>query len=167
MIKQITFFLLLALPVLVQAQPCDCEPPASNNEALEAATYAFVGKCVLLNTNWMSGGMKYSFEVEKSWKKAAPRLIIVNSPFIQECGGMKFEVGKRYLVFVEKKFSHKTNRCMGSKAVVEEEVAALGEGMAPQPSKMVMPMIWTISILAVIFLALVIFVATKKKTKPS
>lgn len=160
----IFFSILTSFQLLVA---CDCTPPASNEEALEASTFAFVGKCVLLNTNWMSGGMKYSFEVEQSWKQEAAPLMILNVPFIQDCGGVKFEVGKRYLVFVQKNFALKTNRCMGTKLAVEEEIQALGEGLSPQKSSMAQPLIWTISGLVIACLALIVFVVMRKNPSNS
>ncbi len=154
--------MLFLLGIFYSSFACECKLPASNEEALKASTFAFVGTCIQLNTNWMSGGMKYSFNVEKSWKGGTDKFMIVNAPFVNECGGMKFEVGKRYLVFVDKKFSPKTNRCLGTHEANPAEIEALGEGLEPQPSSLVQLMIWTISGLVFTFLLIVLFVVLKK-----
>ncbi|MCI4668655.1 MAG: hypothetical protein MRZ79_11015 [Bacteroidia bacterium] len=165
MIRKAVLYFLIAISSFPSLLACECETPSTEEIALTNSTFAFVGKCVLLNTNWMSGGMKYSFQVEKSWKKATPALMIVNVPFVQECGGMKFDIGKDYLVFVEKKFTPKSNRCMGTVPLGEADISSFGEGMSPQQSNMIQPLIWTISILAIMGLAIVLFVVLKRNPK--
>lgn len=114
-------------------QNCDCENPPSEVEALEQSDLVFVGKVVFVNTNWMSGGWKFSFEVEKTWKRPASNFLIINTGYEKDCGYL-FEEGKRYLVHVKKTFGLKTNACMGNKPIEEAgaELEILGEGFSPQ-----------------------------------
>ena len=144
-----------------RAFACDCEMPSTLETSLEGATYAFVGKCVMSKTNWMSGGMKYGFEISESWKRRVDSFMIVNTPFEKECG-VRFEEGKSYLVFVEKKFTHKTNRCLGTQALDYVDIQELGESRSPAPSSLINPMIWTLTGLTVLGIFAVGFVILRR-----
>lgn len=170
MIKKGILYLWLGLSLPLSALPCNCEEPANMQAALDQAQYAFVGTMIRTNTNWISGGWKFSFKVEKSWKKPVETLLIINTPWKQDCG-YEFEEGKRYLVFVERKFSPKTYACKGNRELEEGEeaiLADLGKGYEPQTNKLQNTMFWTIGILgalSIIFMAIVIFGRTNKKTQ--
>ncbi|MEO0897687.1 MAG: hypothetical protein AAFY71_14880 [Bacteroidota bacterium] len=155
-------FLILFIP-LGKLMACECEPPQDPLAALEQSTFAVYGKCVLVNTNWMSGGMKYSFQVNQSWKRSTEPLFIVNTPFAEECGGMKFEVGKEYLLFVEKKFSPKTNRCMGTRIAKEADIMALGQGIEPINTGKAFQLLWIISAMILGFSGILIFAILRKR----
>ncbi|MEO0470359.1 MAG: hypothetical protein AAF206_12100 [Bacteroidota bacterium] len=150
-----------------QAANCDCEVPASDEAALEQADVAVAGRVVFVNTNWMSGGMKYSFQVEKSWKRSVDKLLIVNSPFSQECG-QSFEDGQRYLLFANKKFGFKTNACAGSRLLTKQEEPFPNQtSFAPQRSAMAGIMLWTIVGICVFASSVLAFVVLRKKINPS
>lgn len=157
------FLSLLLLPLLLAAQPCACEP-APPAEAREAADIVFEGTCAYVNTNWISGGMKYAFTVERSWKRRIDRYYIVNTGFEKDCG-VSFEQGKRYVVYVRKKFTPRTSRCMGTKKAeaAGPDLALLGEGIAPQPSALLLPMYWILGLLGLFSLAFLAFVVLRKR----
>ncbi len=151
----------LLLPKITLAADCTCDsllPKA----AFVQADLVVLGKCVFVNTNWMSGGMKYTFEVVNTWKRHTDQLFVVNSPFPQDCGG-QFEVGKEYVVFVEKSFTPKTNACMGNQLANQIDTSAFGEPLFPQTSAMANMMIWTISGLALLAGLFVAFVVLRKR----
>ncbi|MFN0204527.1 MAG: hypothetical protein ACKVTZ_23615 [Bacteroidia bacterium] len=132
---QIFVFLLIHFPFFLYAK-CDCTPSTSAQTLLDSATYAFQGKAIDLTTNWMSGGWKITFRVEKSWKKQTDKTLVINAPWEKDCG-INFAVGKEYLVFTRKKFTAKTDICAGTRALDSlalSQIAALGEGMKPYQS---------------------------------
>lgn len=162
--KRLAAYLLLCLPGLwLLAQACDCDP-LSPQAAQDSADIIFVGTCVHANTNWIAGGMKYSFEVHRGWKKPTDGFFVVSTPFVKDCG-VPFEVGQRYLVYVRKKFTPKTDLCLGTKPLAESEadLALLGEARPPQQSSLVVPMYWTIGILGALALAVVAFIVLRKR----
>ncbi|MDX2250470.1 MAG: hypothetical protein SF052_27055 [Bacteroidia bacterium] len=116
-------FLFLLLPLFfsggqLYAQICDCLPPDNLSQALAGADLVFEGKVVFVNTNWMAGGMKYSFEVNRTWKRTAAKYLIVNTPWEKDCG-YPFKTDSTYLVFVTKKFGLKTDGCMGNMPITK------------------------------------------------
>ncbi|WNJ16478.1 hypothetical protein [Pontibacter sp. G13] len=154
--------MLICMPLWGLA--CECES-IEDSQAVEQADFLFAGKCIGTNSNWMSGGMKYTFLVEHTWKRRLDSIFIVNTPFESQCG-MAFEEGARYLVFVEKKFTPKTNACMGNRKIEdpETELSFLGESMAPEPSSLIFPMIGILSLLVIAGIAFLAFVVLRKKS---
>lgn len=156
----VSLFLALSFSVS-RCFACPCDSIKSTQDFIDGANQIFVGKVVGINTNWISGGMKYSFEVEKTWKRGADRLLVVNTGWDYECGSV-FEEGQKYLIYGQKKFSLKTNACMGTKALkdAEEDLRLLGEGAAPRKSAVVPIAGWGMGamiLLAMGFLAFIIF----------
>ncbi len=146
-------------------QECKCEPlpPAA---AYDSVDYVFLGTCIQTNTNWISGGMKYSFQVDSCWKKPTDRLFIVNTEYEKDCG-IAFQEGEQYLVYVRRVFTPKTSQCLGTKPLnaAEDDLAFLGAAMTPQASDLIQPMYWTLAglgLLSVLFMAVVVL--RKKKT---
>lgn len=142
------------------ARACECTPPASLAAAQAQADLVFSGRCTAVESNWISGGMKYVFEVNQSWNKTTSRLFILSTPWAKDCGDT-FTPGQSYLVFVRRKFTPKTYQCMGNQPLDEAGAAldALGPGMPPEPSSLVVPMYWTIGILgglSLLFLGLIL-----------
>ncbi len=141
---------------------CDCQPKESPQAAYAAADIVFVGKVINAETNWMSGGYKYIFQVERSWKMPTDTLLYLKTPLKENCGVL-FEKGKSYLVYANKVFTAKeTNSCSGSKAVedAEAELQLWGEGTFPQDPKNLMMNMWTVGIAMVtgmVFLAFVVW----------
>ena len=124
----IVFFLSGFLPLF--ACKC-CKDTLTANERLENAWVVFKGTATEENNNWMSGGKKYTFVVEESWKQQANRVMYVNTPFEHLCG-MRFEVGKKYMVFAKKdKRKLVTDCCFGNFETNEEKIEfqALGKKM--------------------------------------
>ncbi|MEM7656462.1 MAG: hypothetical protein AAF399_10070 [Bacteroidota bacterium] len=148
--------MLLALPL--QAADCDCET-VEVADAVARADIVFSGTCIFVNTNWVSGGMKYTFSVDNNWKGGTDSLFIVHSAFEKDCG-YKFEEGEAYLVFVRKKFSPKTDQCLGNRLLSTADLSQLGTPTSPRTSSLMMPMIWTIGLLgvgAMLFIGFVLF----------
>ncbi|RMG25811.1 MAG: hypothetical protein D6730_10195 [Bacteroidetes bacterium] len=145
---------------------CTCSP-LSAAEAIAQADLVFQGRVTSVETNWISGGWKFAFEVSQSWKKTTNRLYIVNTPWEKDCGYV-FEQGREYLVFVKRKFTPKTNRCMGNKPIEEaaEYLALLGRGNTPMRSANYTKMIWLVSLAGFLGLAFVAFVVLRKKIRP-
>lgn len=146
---------------------CDCEI-ASPEKAKESASYIFKGKVIEINGNWMSGGMKIGFSVEKSWKKEIGQYILINTPFRVNCG-LEFEMDKEYLVYVNKKYNTpKTDTCSGTHLFTgsDEYIAVLGEGNAANKNAQnlgALPyMVGGIAIFSVLFVG---FVVLRKRRK--
>lgn len=147
---------------------CTCSPTADLASAMVESDIIFRGVCLAENTNWISGGLKYSFEVSETWKKGTDRFFVVNTPFERDCGFL-FEEGKEYLVFVQKKFSPKTNRCLGTREIgaAGNFLSGLGKGDKPRQSSLINPMYWTIgfiSLIPLIFM-LVFFLRKRRNTQ--
>ncbi|GAB4403508.1 MAG: hypothetical protein OHK0039_02780 [Bacteroidia bacterium] len=153
---------LLLLPAWVQA--CVCDPPATTALALERADYAFVGTCTYVESNWIAGGMKYSFRIEESWKKQQGSFVIVSSPFEQACG-TTFEQGMRYLVFVEKKFAPKTYACRGNRVLSGSDIPddMPATSMKPATSGLAATLRWVLAGLGGLAMIFVVFVVLRKR----
>lgn len=152
-----------SLPKRQGGGQCDCTPITQPQAALDSADLAFVGTVTNVTTNWISGGMKFSFTVDRAWKRRVDSMVIVNSGWEGDCGA-RFETGKRYLVFANKKFSLQTNRCNGTQSLAS--AGPMLDYLDQQPtvamavSPMLTTMYWTIGslgIFSLLFLAVVIF----------
>lgn len=150
-----------------QAQACACEPAGSPEAAYEQADLVFEGKVIGLETNWISGGWKFTFAVTQSWKQQTNKVYIVNTPWEKDCGYL-FEEGETYLVYVKRIFTPKTNQCMGNRKVSEaaERLALLGHGYPPQISIMYRQMVYLVSGLALLGMLFLGFVIFRKKIRP-
>lgn len=164
--KKILLTGLLALShLLLLAQPCDCTPPATLSAALAAADYAFTGQVTAVETNWISGGWKYTFHVDSSWNRGLDRVMVVNTGWEENCGYL-FKTGQRYVVFVNRKFTAKTQGCSGNQVVTPElDLSVLGPGFQPRRSPLYGPMIATISGLVGAFFLFMAFVLFGKKLR--
>jgi len=156
---------LLGFSLPIQAQTCDCTPLTAV-QAQDSADIIFTGTCIQVESNWISGGMKFAFQVDQYWKKSVDQLFIVKTPFQKDCG-VPFEEGKEYLVYVRKKFSPKTDICMGTKErdIADADLVLLGEGSTPKPSSLIMPMYITIGGLCFLAMGILAFAVLKRKPK--
>lgn len=169
----------LLLPVLsllflifsqASAQPCNCPQNQDIAQFFDAADLVFEGKVVFVNTNWMSGGLKYSFEVNQTWKRPAAKYLIVNAPWEKDCG-FSFKADSTYLVFVKKKFGLKTDACMGNilRSTISGELPFPTEAFPPQNNTADASFLaYTLGIavfMSFLFIAMVIF--RKKWYKPN
>lgn len=154
---------LLFLGVLnspIYASTCECEA-ISDEEAIAQADLVFRGRVVSIETNWMSGGWKFTFLVSETWKQESGQAYVVNSPWEKDCGYL-FKQGSEYLVFVNRKFTPKTNACMGNRHVKEADdlIKILGPGKPIRPQSPQAGMFnWIITGLAVmglLFMAMVV-----------
>lgn len=154
-----------SLPKKKGGGSCTCTP-LEIPEAISQADLIFKGTCTRVNTNWVSGGMKYSFAVEQAWKQRSDVQMIVNSGWEADCG-YEFEEGRTYLVFATKKFSLRTTRCSGTALFADSaDSIHLLEDISPgtiAPSPLVNQMIWTIAILGVLSILFVAFVVLKNR----
>lgn len=154
--------LLFLLPFNLHAE-CDCQT-LNGKEAYDQADIIFVGKVIGLETNWMSGGWKFSFEVEKSWKTQTNKFYIVNTAWEKDCGYI-FEEGKSYLVYVRRKFTPKTDKCKGNLPLEEAKmtIEELGEAMTPAISDQMGILSILVTVLTVLGMAFLAFVVLRKK----
>ncbi|MEZ4772982.1 MAG: hypothetical protein R3D00_07360 [Bacteroidia bacterium] len=170
--KKLLFAVLFSLCLLTGqalAQPCSCEPDTDITQSFADADLVFEGKVVFVNTNWMSGGLKYSFEVNRTWKRPAAKYLIVNAPWEKDCG-YPFKADSTYLVFVKKKFGLKTDGCMGNTLIshISGEVPFAQDAFPPQNSTADTSFLaYTLGfavLLSFLFIAMVVF--RKKWYKP-
>ena len=110
---------------------CDCQTPTNLQAAIDSANVVFRGICLEKTTNWVSSGMKYTFKVDASWVRTIEPFTVINSPVVGNCG-YPFQVGKEYLVYVNKKFSLKSTICDPTKPYAEaaEDMDILGPELA-------------------------------------
>ena len=146
------------------AQDCSCPEKLRSPEQ---ANLVFKGKVIHVNTNWISGGWKFTFQVEKSWKRQTGKVLIINTAWEKDCGYI-FEEGADYLVHVYKGFTMKTSACMGNTRWKEEDVlpASMGEELTPQPSSnlpLMMGLMTLLGVLSIAFLTLILVRAKRKK----
>lgn len=151
---------MLALQPLWAAD-CNCEEKELK-EAVAQADIAFSGTCVFVNTNWVAGGMKYTFAVDQTWRGGTDSLFIVHTEIESNCGYV-FEKGETYLVLVRKKFSPKTDQCMGNRLLSSVDLSQLGPGNSPRTSSLMIPMFWTIGSLGLGVMLLVGFVLLRSR----
>lgn len=163
----IRYFLLLFFVVVstsLVAQGCLCTR-LDSLQAFDSATLVFDGKVVKSETNWLSGGLKHTFMVERSWKQATDRLLIVNTPWQTYCG-FPFEAGLRYRVFVRRKFTMKTDACNPNKQLGEIALNSdfMGTSYMPQATSNTSALIGAFIALGVLSLAFILFILFGKKT---
>ncbi|MEL6673829.1 MAG: hypothetical protein AAFR61_16605 [Bacteroidota bacterium] len=163
----IGFSLWLPMPHALgqTALDCSCQSDEPLPSQGKEPNIIFKGKVLDVTTNWISGGMKYSFAVEEQWGKSTDRFLILTSPFAQKCG-FPFEEGETYLVYAYKGFSIKTDICSATKPWAEaaEEVALLGPSTQPKPGSMVNIMYWTIGLIGFLSIGLLgAFLLFKKR----
>ncbi|MEM6629627.1 MAG: hypothetical protein AAF694_08135 [Bacteroidota bacterium] len=134
-----------------------CECP-EKLQSPEQANLIFKGKVIQVNTNWISGGWKFTFQVEQSWKRSCNPILIINTPWEKDCGYV-FEEGEEYLVYVYKGFTMRTSVCMGNVPWDSggTDLKALGPTFSPQAPDNLPLMTGLLSLLG--FLAVSFFVA--------
>lgn len=143
---------------------CPTSPPSSMESALEASDYAFVGKVVQVDSDWISGGWKFAFQVSNSWKKTVDELLVIHTGWEKDCGYI-FKEGGSYLVFVKKKFTPKTAQCMGNLTLSEAEASLefLGEGYEPRPNPNRIALYWIIGGIAAATMFGMLFIILRKR----
>ncbi|MEM8897803.1 MAG: hypothetical protein AAGC85_06845 [Bacteroidota bacterium] len=148
---------------------CECTEPEDLQSRYDQADYVFTGTVVGLNTNWISGGWKFSFKVEQSWKKSTSDFLIINTGWEDQDCGYIFEEGESYLVYVTRKFTPKTRQCVGNmrKSEAAEVLAWLGEGQAPERNSMAPAMFWIVGALGALSVIFIAFVVLKNKIAPA
>ena len=130
------FYALLSLVVFNypgHVLACECEN-ISNELAIAQADLILRGRVVSIETNWMSGGWKFTFLVNETWKGESGQAYVVNSQWEKDCGYL-FKQGSEYLVFVNRKFTPKTDACMGNRHIKQADdiLRLLGPGNAIRP----------------------------------
>jgi len=167
---RITIILILCLgfiPNKFVYADCTCKP-VEITTAYNTADLIIEGEVVRITTNWISGGWKYTFKIDRSWKRSTDRVLFINSPWEKDCGSI-FEEGKSYIVFIDKGFTMKTQQCMGN-VLVEEADATLSyleEGTPPTASPQVPYINFTLIILGVLALLFMAVVVLRKKIFPT
>ena len=166
LLRWFIFVFAIGIPNIQPLFACECETKLSAEAAFEQADLIFKGTVTQVKTHWISGGWKYYFSVEKSWKRSTESFLSVNTPLEKDCGYM-FEEGKTYLVYAHKGFNMETDACMGSIPWEKHEarMSSLGNVFETQHSPLFSYTGWAIgglTLLGFIFLAYVIF--HKRKT---
>lgn len=123
---------------------------------------------VRVESNWISGGMKYTFSVNRNWGKNTDKIMVVNTPFDRDCG-YHFDQGRTYLVFATRKFNVKTFFCSGNKPLSEAgaDLARLGPGQPTRKSAQMATMMWVVAALGLLATLFVGLVVTRKFWKKS
>ncbi|MEM6346020.1 MAG: hypothetical protein AAF927_19150 [Bacteroidota bacterium] len=166
--KILTTYVLLLFVGIQTGFACECIP-LSTQAKIDSADIVFDGTVIYVNTNWMSGGMKYTFQVHQSWKRRTDTVMVINSGFATTDCGYTFEEGQRYLVFARKKFSFKTDACAGNMLIADATnyLSKLGQSQKPSQSSLVPLMYWTLSGLTVFALAFMAFIVLRKRKTPT
>lgn len=153
--------LLSISPFLTYSQ---CDTLKTLDQDLADANVVILGEVVDVATNWVSGGLKVTFAVEKSWKRSIEKYTTVNTGTLAQ-GGFSFEKGQSYLVFIHKKFNLKVDRCSraGPIAQMSAEIKALGEGFSTGNSPGATRVKWAFVILSLGSLLFVAWVVLRKK----
>ena len=157
---RIIFLTLLSLISVNHARACDC-PELTFEESFENANVVFKGTVAEVATNWVSGGLKITFSVEKSWKRSVENYTTINTPVSNNCG-YPFVQGETYIVWVNKKFSLQTTACERTQPWVDagEDIEKLGAGISSGTSEQAKTLILMTSVLVIggfLFLGIVIF----------
>lgn len=164
--------LLLFLPLFLfqVAFACDCPEGPEFPAVIDSSNVVFRGVCLDKNTNWVSSGMKYTFQVNESWVRTIEPFTSINSPRPGLCG-YPFEVGKEYLVYVNKTYSLRTSICDPTKPIEEAsaDLAVLGPGFEVSASpgagglKILMIVVPALALVFVVFVVLSGRIFKKKK----
>ena len=163
-VKYVFILFLLQLGLFSSSLACDCQSPQNVDQMIENADIIFEGKVSFVNTNWMAGGWKFSFEVNRTWKRTTTKHLIINTKWEKECGYI-FEEGKTYLVYANKSFGLKTAQCMGNKEIgdADEDLNMLGKGLAPVNEAQGSGMALTLILLTLASMIILGFVVLRKK----
>lgn len=166
--KILTIYVLLLFVGHARLFACECMDLGPQAQ-IDSADVVFDGTVIYVNTNWMSGGMKYTFQVHQTWKRRTDTLMVINSGFASTDCGYDFEEGKRYLVFARKKFSFKTDFCAGNTLIEEADIylSKLGPSQQPSQSSLISIMYWTMGALAVLVFAFMAFIVLRKRKTPT
>ena len=146
---------------------CPCDSVAGIESAFESSNVIFLGKPASIIPNWMSGGMKITFNVEKSWKRGIEKFFTLNVPEPANCG-IQFLENENYLVFVNKVFAYQTDSCSRTKLAVSaaSDIAFLGKSIPAGRNSSLTKWIYILGGLVfagVLFMAFVVF---RKKIFP-
>lgn len=162
--KILSSCLLILFVGLQQLYACECVVQSPQAQ-IDSADVVFDGTVIYVNTNWMSGGMKYTFQVHQTWKRRTDTVMVINSGFATTDCGYNFEQGKRYLVFARKKFSFKTDLCAGNTLIADADtyLNKLGPSQKPAKSSLIPIMYWTLSGLTFLALAFMAFIVLRKR----
>lgn len=137
------------------ADSCTCVP-IKVEQAVDSAALIFFGEVIGTETNWMSGGMKYTFRVNGSWKQPTPEIFYIKSGWDDKCGAF-FKEGERYLIFANKNFTAwRTTRCLPNQnwPVEPSLLEGLGTSFTPTANTIdTKSFAWTIGILGAVSIA--------------
>ena len=159
-VPSLFWVLVVGLPYL--GFSCECPEKLTSPEQ---ANLVFRGRVVQVNTNWISGGWKFTFQVEESWKRASSKLLIINTAWEKDCGYI-FEEGKEYLVYVYKGFTMRTSACMGNTLWEDShqtEISALGPPFSPQKPNNLRLMISLVSLLGFLAISFIVLILVRGK----
>ena len=107
-----------------------CKQPGAPLEELKEAAAVFIGKVRKINED---GQVRiFEFEVEKYWKGANRRILIVRSG--KHLYGSRFTMGEKYLVYAYGERELGTSRCTRTKSIKAAgfDLKELGEGKPPE-----------------------------------
>lgn len=111
-----------------EAAACSCATPADPIQAADASNSVFVGKVVMLDSS--EKNLIATLRVSKRWKGDLDPELTVYTALSEASCGFKFEKGKDYLVYAEKKdgLLH-VSQCSRTKLLAEakEDLDALNK----------------------------------------
>ena len=149
---------------------CTCVP-LSLEAAQDSAELIFFGEVIGTETNWMSGGMKYTFRVNGSWKQPTTEIFFLKSGWEDKCGAF-FKEGERYLVFANKNFTAwRTTRCLPNQAWTGDPALLEQFRQSFSPTSETIDtegLIWTIGLLglgSILFFLLLLARAWKRRKR--
>jgi hypothetical protein len=168
--------LLSGLSIVVPSSPacaCDCAS-LSRDEALARADAVFVGVVTDVATPWRwlmwssADPVTVTFDVDTAYKGVVPAEARVRTARESPSCGYPFEVGQRYLVYVDVQAdgTWATTLCDGNQTV--DETTALPIGGYPPVADMTQPRRWWplgAAALAVGALAVVVFIARVRRRR--
>lgn len=158
------FVFLAAIMIAAISLPAACTCTDTTFAARKAqATHIFEGKVVRVESNWMSGGMKYTFAVARTWGTDSDHILVINTPFDRDCG-YHFEEGRTYLVYATRKFTLKTFFCSGNALIGQAgaDLARLGPGNTTHASLLAPKVMWLVGLMGALATLFVGLVVTRK-----
>jgi len=114
-----------------QVFACECLPPKRPNAELKRAAAVFVGEVGGIRAEEYS--LTVEIKVERVWKGAINKTIIVQTSKWESSCGYSMATGKKYLIYVYGKAPFTVSRCSRTKPLesASEDLKELGEGKQP------------------------------------
>lgn len=165
LMKRLPFAIIfLLIPFLGLA--CDCDESKTLDDHIAKANVIVLGTCNNIISNPIKGGLNVSFQVDSSWVRAIEPNATFHTKPDNQCG-FKFEVGKRYIIFGNKRHQTvETSICQPNQLFEEGGealMAKLGQGFTPGREAMAMRMNLILLCMGLGALLFIAFVVLRKR----